>query len=375
MAKRITNYATLFRFCAALAGLLLSAPLIAQPLLDCPLRDAPFSTKSPLIDILLSPQAKAVVDHEVPSLLQGMPPSFFGTKTPTFASILTLKEAAGFKRIPASALGGLDHALAALPVTYADKVARCARYDTNKPLAPLPPQRPRVLLFEKITGFRDAPGVNAAHAMFVDIAQRKHMSIVTTEDGGSITPRNLARFDTVIWNNVSGDVLTLSQRAALRHYVEVGGGFIGVHGSAGDPVYFWDWYVDHLIGAHFIGHPIAKQFQMARLTVDPHHPLAKGLPSEWMMKDEWYSFAASPRLNGAHIIAALDEKTYEPVGMAGQDLRMGDHPIAWTKCVGKGRAFYSAIGHLPSSYTNPLYVTMIENALAWTSNAATPCSK
>ena len=45
---------------------------------------------------------------------------------------------------------------------------------------------------------------------------------------------------------------------------------------------------------------------------------------------------------------------------------MGDHPIAWTRCVGRGRVFYSAIGHLPQTYSDPRYVTLLQNAVGWT---------
>ncbi len=83
------------------------------------------------------------------------------------------------------------------------------------------------------------------------------------------------------------------------------------------------------------------------------------------MYEEWYSFKSNPRAAGSDIIATLDEKTYDPTGMPGQDLRMGDHPIAWTRCVRRGRAFYSAIGHRPEGYSNPIYVRMLEQAIAW----------
>ena len=43
-----------------------------------------------------------------------------------------------------------------------------------------------------------------------------------------------------------------------------------------------------------------------------------------------------------------------------------DHPIAWSRVIGKGRMFYSAIGHLPETYDNPNYVRMLEEAIGWT---------
>ena len=82
------------------------------------------------------------------------------------------------------------------------------------------------------------------------------------------------------------------------------------------------------------------------------------------MTDEWYSFRPNPRAGGAHILHTLDEATYSPLS-GSKDLRMGDHPIAWTRCVGRGRSFYSAIGHRPESYSEPHYVKVLEAGIGW----------
>ena len=84
------------------------------------------------------------------------------------------------------------------------------------------------------------------------------------------------------------------------------------------------------------------------------------------MNDEWYSFKTNPRSAGATVILTLNEGSYKPDGMMGQNLRMGaDHPLAWTNCIGKGRMFYSAIGHRPETYSQPQHVTLLENAVDW----------
>ena len=359
---------------AALAASGLTAAHAAHaapaPLVDCPLRDAPYSVSSPLIDILLNERAKAIADKALPGIATRLPPRFAGTTPPTFAAILSLKEAAGMLRLPAPDAAQLNRELAAIPVTRADKIARCARYDTVPPKFALPAGRPRVLLFEKINGFRDGPSVDAAHAAFVAMAQRKGWALVTTDKGAAFTPAVLRQFDAVVWNNISGDVLTLSQRRAFQSWMEAGGGFVGVHGSAGDPVYFWDWYVDGLLGARFLAHPMDPQFQTARVKLDDAaHPIARGLPGQWEANEEWYSFKNNPRATGSRIVATLDEGTYKPEGRGGMNLRMGDHPIAWTRCIGtgtrRGRMFYSAIGHLPERYSDAPYVQMLEQAVAW----------
>ena len=155
------------------------------------------------------------------------------------------------------------------------------------------------------------------------------------------------------------------QRKALRRYVEQGGGFVGIHGSNGDPYVAWNWYADGLIGARFIGHPDSPQFQEARVVVDdPASAIVAAQAPGWTMTEEWYSFAASPRASGAHILLRLDESTYHPKGFQ-RDLRMGDHPIAWTRCVGNGRSFYSAIGHRTESYVEPHAAKVLEEGIAW----------
>ena len=337
----------------------------AKPVTDCPLRDMPFSADSPLVDILLNPQARAMVEEASGRTFDTLPARFAGTKAPTFAAILTLKSAAMFTGLKPDMLPGIDAALRQIPVTGADRVARCERYDNDVPSLRRVPGKLNILLFEKITGFKDTPSVEAAHAGFAAIAARKQWAIAATDKGGAFNAKTLRQFDVVIWNNISGDALTVSQRKALQSYLKGGGGFVAVHGSAGDPAYFWDWYADTLIGARFKAHPMNPQFQPARVAVDATHPLAAGLPAEWTMTDEWYSFRTNPRLAGAKVVLTLDESSYSPVGPMDSDLRMGDHPLAWTNCVGKGRMFYSAIGHLPETYSHPQHVALLESAVQW----------
>ncbi len=356
---------------------LVATPALAKgPVTDCPNRDAPFSAESPLVDILLSPAAKAVLQQHSPGDLSKAPPMFFGTKPPTFAAILTAKEASRFTGMKAEKIADLDAALRKVSVTAEDKLARCERYDNEVPAFAPPKGKVRLLMFEKINGFKDGPSVNAAHAALTEMASSKGWTIVSTEKAGVFNAKTLGQFDAVIWNNISGDVLTLSQRKAFQSWLNAGGAFVAMHGSAGDPVYFWDWYPDKLLGARFAGHPMNPQFQEARVIVSTDHPLAKaaGLPREWRMTDEWYSFKTSPRAAGAKVILSLDEGSYTRAGIMGESLTMGaDHPIAWTNCLGRGRMFYSAIGHMPQTYSQPQHVALLEAAISWAATEKKAC--
>jgi len=347
-------------------SLFASVSFAADTSTNCPAAFRAYSAGTPLLDLLINPATKAVVDQDLPGFLSKMPPFLVGATPPTLADVLTIRVMASeFMPIPKETLDKLDKDLAAVPVTQEAAVARCARYDQTPPELPKEMAHPAILVFSKSNGFKDVPSVNGAIAALKEMAERRHWDLQLIDNAAVFNAKDLKRFDAVIWNNVSGDVLTVGQRAAFKSYIEKGGGFAAVHGSGGDPYVDWDWYADTLIGARFLSHPMNPQFQNAKLRVDdPKSPIVQNLQPEWTMQDEWYSFKTDPRKTGAHVLVTLDESTYSP--MSGKlDLRMGDHPIAWTQCIGKGRSFYTAIGHKPESYTEPNTNKLIEQGIAW----------
>ncbi len=240
-------------------------------------------------------------------------------------------------------------------------------YETSPPTLPADIARPAVLVFSKTNGFRHAETIDAANALMTRIAKEKNWGMFQTENGAAFTPEILARFDAVVFNNVSGDPFNAGQRSAFKSYLEQGGGFVGIHGSGGDFGYLWDWYVNDLIGAQFIGHTMDPQFPKGTLKIeDTSHPATKGLPATWSREEEWYSFNKSVRAKGYHVLATADESSYVPKGQFGKDIKMGkDHPMVWWHCVGKGRVFYSALGHKAEYYAEPNHIAMLKGAVSW----------
>ena len=43
-----------------------------------------------------------------------------------------------------------------------------------------------------------------------------------------------------------------------------------------------------------------------------------------------------------------------------------DHPVAWCKQIGKGKTFYTSMGHDESVWKDGNFVQLIENAINWT---------
>jgi len=239
-------------------------------------------------------------------------------------------------------------------------------YETTPPELPEMAEGPRVLVFSKTNSFRHVDAIPAANAMFRDFAEAEGWAVFFTENGAVHKSGDLGRFDVLVWNNVSGDVLTEAQRRAFKEYLEGGGAVLGIHATGGSPQYDWDWYPRDFICAQFTGHPVLPQFQQAEVIVEtPAHPAMAHLPETWTFTDEWYSFEESPR-DRVEVLASLDEDTYTPA-LAGPigDLRMGDHPIIWHHTVGEGHVFYSALGHRAAAYRNENYRTLLREACLW----------
>lgn len=228
----------------------------------------------------------------------------------------------------------------------------------------------RVLVFSKTNSFRHEDGIAGARRAFDAIAEQHDLALFHSENGAVFSPDGLARFDVVVFSNASGDMLSQAQEQAFEDWLSKGGGWIGIH-SAGDSSHdAWTWYHDTLIGGRFIGHILGPQTQTARVVVeDATHPATRDLPAEFRHEEEWYSWDTSPREHGFHVLLTVDEASYDPVirmfGRESRDLRMGDHPVAWWRCVGTGRALYATMGHWGRAYENPPYAKLLENALLW----------
>jgi type 1 glutamine amidotransferase len=241
-------------------------------------------------------------------------------------------------------------------------------YETEAPDIQIPEGK-AVLLFSKSTGFRHGESIDAGKKVFDDLAKKNGWFLYSTEEGGVFNPAQLAKFDVVIFNNSTGRVLNDEQQKALEDYVEQGGTLIGIHG-AGDNSHHWNWYVQHLLGAEFSHHPLDPQFQEATITLNavPDSALVQGLPSTWKHTDEWYVFLENPRAKGFNIVYTIDGEKINPNGnmlwVKSKNFGMGkDHPVAWYGSAGKGKTFYTSIGHDARAWKQEPFVRMLENAV------------
>jgi cytochrome c len=212
------------------------------------------------------------------------------------------------------------------------------------------------LVFTKTGGFRHDTIPDGSQAIY-DIAKSRKWLVKFSEDSSDFTPDNLSRFDAVVFFQTTGDILDANEKQALQNYVENGGGYLGVH-AASDTEHHWPWY-QSLVGAWFVGHPAQQQATVH--IEDKKDPTTRFLPDPWVRFDEWYNFDIDPRSH-VHVLATLDETSYKGGTMG------ADHPVIWSHEVGKGRSWYTAMGHTHESYKDPLFLKMLSEGLNWVSD-------
>jgi type 1 glutamine amidotransferase len=216
-------------------------------------------------------------------------------------------------------------------------------------------------VFTRTTGFRHA-SIPDGIALVQALGAANGFSVDASENDAVFTPQGLSAYRAVIFLNTSGEVLNAGEKAAFEAYVRQGGGWVGIH-SAADTEHAWPFYGELLGGgAWFVTHP---PIQAATLRVeDRAHPSTRHYPARFSFTDEWYNFGINPR-GAVDVLLAIDEASYNPGSGA-----MGDHPIAWCRAIGLGRAWYTNLGHRSETYADSSFARHLLGGILWAAGAA-----
>ncbi|MBB5802829.1 glucose/arabinose dehydrogenase/PKD repeat protein [Saccharothrix ecbatanensis] len=215
----------------------------------------------------------------------------------------------------------------------------------------------RALLFTKTAaGAYRHDSIPAGIAMVEKLAVDNHFEVVHSDDSAQFTDENLAGFDVVIMLQNGGMVWdTDAQRAAVRKYVNNGGGIVAIHNATDMNIEssfpWWDDFVNG--GAHMTAHS-ANGLTATSYQVDEVHESTRHLPDRWQKVEEWYNFKPSMR-GKVHPLVEVDEKTYDP----GSEAMGHDHPISWCRDAEGGRVWATGMGHNVADYTEPNFVAHV----------------
>jgi type 1 glutamine amidotransferase len=205
--------------------------------------------------------------------------------------------------------------------------------------------------------------IHAGVLALQELGKKNSFDVVLFEDPNGFTDTYLKQFQVVIFLNTTGDIFDSAQQKVMERFIESGKGFVGIH-SASDTEYDWDWYTK-LVGRMFHIHPV---IQTARVTiVDSTFPNLQGFAGNKLWTDEWYQFDEE-KVSGLHYILAVDETSYNPKADWGAKKGSGMgrfHPISWYHTFDGGRSFYTALGHMPSDFSDPIFLNHLFAGIFW----------
>ena len=175
--------------------------------------------------------------------------------------------------------------------------------------------------------------------------------------------KNLNYFDLIVFASTTGEMdMDASQKQDMLSFIkEDGKGFVGMH-AALDTNYTWPEYGE-MIGGWFDQHPWGT-FNAPIVTEDPDFPAVRHFPKAFVKFDEIYQ----PKNWSRDKVNVLLSLVPDKLDYANNPrIHRADHdfPVAWSKMYGKGRVFYSTLGHTEESWDDPDVRTMYFEAIRW----------
>ncbi|HEY7839899.1 MAG TPA: ThuA domain-containing protein [Terriglobales bacterium] len=147
-----------------------------------------------------------------------------------------------------------------------------------------------------------------------------------------MNPKALQNYDAVIFASTTGE-LPIPDPAAFFQWIRAGHGFIGIH-SATDTLHRTPAYIQ-MIGGEFADHGMFHP-AMPVQNVDPGSPITAGWGSSRRLTEEFYLFKNFDPAK-VHLLLAMRNQPYSK--------KPGLYPVSWIKMYGKGRVFYTSLGH------------------------------
>lgn len=168
----------------------------------------------------------------------------------------------------------------------------------------------------------------------------------------------MSEVDLVVQIWTMGEI-TESQLDGLVTAVESGTGIAGWHGGLGDAFRAAPRY-QYMIGGQWVEHPGNDGVRYRVNITDHEDPITAGLEDFDVVSEQYYMHVdpnnkvlATTTFNGEHDYWVKDAVM----------------PVAWKRKYGKGRVFYTSLGHKPEVFEVPEALTILQRGILWASRS------
>ncbi len=220
-------------------------------------------------------------------------------------------------------------------------------------------RKKRVLTITQAAGFRHSSIGTAAQTVrnLGDYTGKWEVvgeAATAEEVAKAVTANGLRGIDLVFFANTTGNLgFTPEGHKAFYDWIDAGGAWAGVHSSSdtfhGDPAFL------NLVRGEFQTH--GPQVEVTIYNQDPKHPACAHIGASFKIFDEIYEFKNWDR-SRVHVLLTMKQHPQKKQ-------MQGDFPVAWTNRVGKGRMFYTSLGHREEVYMNGLYLDHLRGGISW----------
>jgi len=210
-----------------------------------------------------------------------------------------------------------------------------------------------------------------AVASIKKLGQQYGFQTEVSEDPSVFTRDNLKQYTLLVFTSTNNDVFdTDEQRLAFRHYIEAGGGFVGLHSVVGTERN-WTWF-KMMLGGTFAWHPKFQKYTLR--VIDPGHPSMTGVPKVWVKEDECYfqkEMYPGIKTVLVHDLTSLDASDAEKI-KASSGSYLSLYPAAWYQKFDGGTIWITALGHDKKDYEDPLFINHIYQGLHYVASEFKP---
>jgi uncharacterized protein len=221
------------------------------------------------------------------------------------------------------------------------------------------PERKKLLYLTMSAGFKH-DSIPISREIVKQIGEKSGAFDTTEVEDVSGFTDNLRNCDAVMFYTTGELPLSENEKRAFTDYLSAGHGFIGVH-SATDTFYMWDQYL-RIVGGYFDGHPWHQNVTVD--VADPDNHLVKFLGKSFQINDEIYQISDF-QWRDSKVLLRLDPNSVD-LTKQGVRKRFYNWPLAWTRKYGKGKVFYTALGHEQAVWQDPRFQELLLNGIMWT---------
>jgi uncharacterized protein len=191
--------------------------------------------------------------------------------------------------------------------------------------------------------------------IFVPWLESEGANVTVSNTLDSYVDLDLKSFDLIVQTWTMGTI-TGPQEKALLAAVKSGVGIAGWHGGIGDSFRNNTEY-QFMVGGQWVAHPGGVIDYTVNIT-DKKDPVTRGL-KDFAMHSEQYFMHVDPNVK-VLAITTFTDKSADWIG--GNVI-----PVVWKKQYGKGRVFYSSLGHVAADFKVAEALEIQKRGIRWAS--------